>query len=166
LKFRGTSKSHAAHTRVLANDNPTKINMTTPPTTVHVAPTLPMLRISSADHHRLSLLVHTAMKSQPRLREGLQALQSELLRADVMSPELIPATVVTMGATVEVEDLRSAEVDRYTLVYPEQADPAAGKISILSPIGTAIIGFAVGDVFTWKTPGGERRLRINAVTRA
>lgn len=128
--------------------------------------TLPVLRISSADHQRLCLLVHTAMKSQPRLRDGLQALQSELLRADVMPPEIIPANVVVMGSTVEVADLGSGEVDTYTLVYPEQADPAAGKISILAPIGTAIIGFSAGDTFSWKTPGGARKLRIQKVTRA
>ncbi len=124
---------------------------------------LPTLRISRTDHERLRLLIEVVIKSQPRLREALQQLRTELERADVLAPEVIPPTVVVMGSKVEIEDRESGEVDAYTLVYPEYADAAAGRLSILAPIGTAIIGFAEGDTFAWRTPGGTRQLLIRKV---
>jgi len=124
---------------------------------------LPSLRISGKDHERLRLLVNAVIQSQPRLREKLEPLKLELERADVLPAEVIPPTVVVMGSRVEIEDRESGEVDTYTLVYPEHADAAAGRLSILAPIGTAIIGFAQGDTFAWKTPGGTRQLLIRKV---
>lgn len=126
---------------------------------------LPQLRISSNDHQRLRLLVDAMIKSQPRLKETLQPLRTELERAQVLAPELMPRNVVIMGSTVEVEDRESGEIDTYTLVYPEQADAASGRLSILAPIGMALIGFAEGDTFAWRTPGGQRRLLIRKVTQ-
>jgi len=124
---------------------------------------LPGLRISSSDHERLRLLVAAVIQSQPRLREKLEPLRAELERAIVLPAEVIPATVVVMGSKVEIEDRESGEVDTYTLVYPDQADATAGRLSILAPIGTAIIGFAQGDTFAWRTPGGTRQLLIRRV---
>src|SRR5690606_13330716 len=124
---------------------------------------LPQLRISSNDHQHLRLLVDAMIKSQPRLKETLQPLRTELERAQVLAPELMPRNVVIMGSTVEVEDRESGEIDTYTLVYPEQADAASGRLSILAPIGMALIGFAEGDTFAWRTPGGQRRLLIRKV---
>ena len=125
--------------------------------------TLPALRISSADHQRLRMLMDLVVQSQPRLRESLQPLRNELERADVLPAEVMPRSVVVMGARVEIEDRESGEVDTYTLVYPEHADAAAGRLSILAPIGMAIIGFAEGDTFAWRTPGGMRQLLIRKV---
>jgi len=125
--------------------------------------TLPNLRISGKDHERLRFLVNAVIQSQPRLREKLEPLKIELERADVLPAEVIPSTVVVMGSRVEIEARESGEVDTYTLVYPENADGAAGRLSILAPIGTAIIGFAQGDTFAWKTPGGTRQLLIRKV---
>lgn len=137
-----------------------------PPNNMNPNPSsvLPALRISSADHQRLRLLVAAAIQSQPRLRGTLQPLQTELARAEVLPAVLVPPTVVVMGSRVEVEDRESGEVDTYTLVYPEQADGASGRLSILAPIGMAIIGFAEGDTFAWRTPGGTRQLLIRKVT--
>jgi regulator of nucleoside diphosphate kinase len=124
---------------------------------------LPTLRITASDRQRLRELVSSVIQSQPRLRETLQPLQEELERAEVLERWNIPATTVVMGSRVEIEDVENGEVDPYTLVYPEQADIAAGKLSILAPIGTAIIGFSEGDTFTWKTPGGPRQIRLRKV---
>jgi len=124
---------------------------------------LPRLRLTTADHERLRLLVDTAIQSQPRLRETLAPLQAELKRAEVLAQADIPSNVVIMGATVQIEDKESGELDTYTLVYPEQADGAEGRLSILAPIGMAIIGFAEGDSFIWRTPGGQRQLYISKV---
>ncbi|MBW7895230.1 MAG: nucleoside diphosphate kinase regulator [Opitutaceae bacterium] len=124
---------------------------------------LPTLRITASDRQRLRELVSSVIQSQPRLRETLQPLQVELERAEIMERWNIPATTVVMGSRVEIEDVENGEVDAYTLVYPEYADIASGKLSILAPIGTAIIGFSQGDTFTWKTPGGPRQIRLRKV---
>jgi regulator of nucleoside diphosphate kinase len=127
-------------------------------------PTLPALRLSTTDHQKLRLLVETAMRGNPRERTQWEPLQHELARAQVLPAAELPGDVVTMGSTVEIEDSATGERDTYTLVFPEHADGLAGRLSILAPIGMAIIGFAQGDTFTWKTPGGPRRLRLRRVT--
>ncbi|MCC6415798.1 MAG: nucleoside diphosphate kinase regulator [Opitutaceae bacterium] len=126
--------------------------------------TLPKLRIAQTDNERLRLLLDIVIKSQPQQRGTLQPLRDELERAEVLASDLMPTDVVVMGSRVEIEDCESGELDIYTLVYPEHADAAAGKISILAPIGMGLIGFAAGDTFVWRTPGGPRRLRIRKVT--
>jgi len=84
---------------------------------------LPRLRLTTADHERLRLLVDTAIQSQPRLRETLAPLQAELKRAEVLAAADIPANVVVMGATVQIEDKESGELDTYTLVYRRRRGP-------------------------------------------
>lgn len=127
------------------------------------ATTLPALRISAHDHQRLRLLVEAALRTPSRATETLRQLRTELERADVLPPERMPRDVVVMGSHVEIVDLESGETDAYTLVFPEQADAAQRRLSVLAPIGTAILGFAAGDTFTWTTPGGPRRLQIRTV---
>jgi hypothetical protein len=85
------------------------------------------------------------------------------INADLAARGLLPRTVVAMGSTVEVEDRESSEVDTYTLVYPEHADGAAGRLSMLAPLGMGLIGFTEGDKFAWRTPGGPRELLIRKV---
>ncbi|TWU40076.1 Regulator of nucleoside diphosphate kinase [Novipirellula aureliae] len=65
-----------------------------------------------------------------------------------------------MYSTVRVRDLKEREEDVYTLVYPRDAKLAEGKISILAPIGTALLGYRVGDIVRWEVPGGPTRLKI------
>ncbi|HRE07635.1 MAG TPA: GreA/GreB family elongation factor [Opitutaceae bacterium] len=91
-------------------------------------------------------------------------LRSELDRAVVL-PEL-PPTVVGLHSTVEIVDLETGETDRYTLTLPEQADAAQGRLSILAPLGTALLGYAEGDTLEWRMPGGLRRLRLQTVSPA
>lgn len=126
----------------------------------------PALRLSSVDHQRLSLLVASVLSAQTRPSETLTSLRRELERAEVVAPELLPENVVAMGSRVEIEDLENGEVDAYTLVFPEHADADRGHLSILAPIGTAIIGFTEGDTFEWSTPGGTRKLRIRSARRS
>lgn len=134
------------------------MNQTNPTTT------LPALRISRPDHERLRLLVEAMGNTRPQLRESLLPLRRELERAEVLAPADVPPSVVKMGSRIEIEDRETGAVDTYTLVYPEDADAAIGKISVLAPIGMAVIGFAEGDTFEWKTPGGLRRLLIRKVS--
>jgi regulator of nucleoside diphosphate kinase len=96
----------------------------------------------------------------------LHELESELERAIVVAREAVPAQVVAMDSAVSVLDLASGQRREYTLVYPADADPAAGRISVLAPLGTALLGYRQGDELEWLMPGGLRRLRIESVRSA
>ena len=87
-------------------------------------------------------------------------LDDLLSNADITSPRTVRADVVTMNSRVVVQDVENGESSEYTLVFPEQADVEQGRLSVVSPIGTAILGYAKGDVITWQTPGGPRQIQI------
>jgi regulator of nucleoside diphosphate kinase len=95
----------------------------------------------------------------------LHELASELERALLLTREAIPADVVVMDSRIHVLDVASGERREYTLVYPVDANPAAGRISVLAPLGTAMLGYREGDEVEWLMPGGLRRLRIEKVRR-
>ena len=75
----------------------------------------------------------------------------------------IPPDVVTMGSTVRLTDLQTGEEETYTLVYPNDADIDENKLSVLAPIGTALLGYRAGDVVEWPVPAGVRRFRVEEV---
>jgi regulator of nucleoside diphosphate kinase len=88
-------------------------------------------------------------------------LDEELDRAEIVKPEEIPTDVITMNSTFRLSNLDSREEDVYTLVFPGKADSTNGKISILAPVGTAVLGCRVGDTVEWKavkTPSSPARL--------
>jgi regulator of nucleoside diphosphate kinase len=91
--------------------------------------------------------------------EYLDTLEEELDRAEVVEPEAIPRDVVTMNSEVRLRDLDSGAVQRYRLVFPNQFR-FDNSVSILAPIGTALLGYGVGDVIEWPVPKGIRRLKI------
>ena len=75
----------------------------------------------------------------------------------------MPEDVVTMNSTVRVRDLETGEVDTYTLVYPHEADIEENKLSVLAPVGTALLGYRAGDVVEWPVPAGITRFRVEEV---
>jgi regulator of nucleoside diphosphate kinase len=91
------------------------------------------------------------------------SLEQELQRAQVVAAEELPKGVVTMNSKVTVYDLDEKEDEVITLVYPWQSDPANNHVSVLAPIGTALIGCHVGQTIKWPTPSGMRRLRIKSL---
>jgi len=96
---------------------------------------------------------------------GHEALEAELARAEIVEPQAMPPTVVTMNSTVRFEVESSAEEFRLTLVYPRDVDASGEKISILAPVGAALLGLAQGDSIEWPKPGGGTlRVRIKEVT--
>jgi regulator of nucleoside diphosphate kinase len=99
-------------------------------------------------------------------QEHLQDLGVELDRALVLAPGEMPANVVTMHAMVRVLDLQSGERQEVVLVSPAEADVKARRISVLAPLGTALLGYREGDEVEWLMPGGLRRLRIERVVQA
>jgi regulator of nucleoside diphosphate kinase len=90
-------------------------------------------------------------------------LDEELDQAEIVKPEEIPTNVITMNSTFRLSDLDSGEEVVYTLVFPAKADSTNGKISILAPVGTAVLGYRVGDTVEWKVPAGLKRLRVDKV---
>lgn len=124
--------------------------------------TKPKIMISSFDAERLEMLLESLPQNAFPGRDDLEA---ELARAEVVDPEEIPPTVVTMNSTVRFKVESSAEEFCLTLVYPRDVDTSGEKISILAPVGSALLGLSQGDEIEWPKPGGGvLRVRIVEVT--
>jgi regulator of nucleoside diphosphate kinase len=120
----------------------------------------PSIIVSDTDQRRLTTLATDALERFPEVAEELL---SEMERADVVTPDTIPRNVVQMGSSVVFQS-DNGETRRVKLVFPGQADIAAGRISILTPVGTALIGLSEGQSIAWKTRDGRsRHLTILAV---
>jgi regulator of nucleoside diphosphate kinase len=119
--------------------------------------------ITDADTKQLRDLLETARRLNYYDRADLQELEAELNRAKKVRAKRIPHDVITMNSTVCLEDLESGEEIVYTLVLPPEADIDQHKISVLAPIGTAMLGYRVGDTLEWQVPGGISRLKVKAI---
>ncbi len=122
--------------------------------------TIRKLHITRQDHQRLTDMLEEALARKSRDTAFLKELASELAQADAVDPQDVPADVITMNSRVVLKDVGSGERMEYTLVFPEQADVEKGRLSVVSPIGTAILGYSKGDLITWQTPGGPREIEI------
>ena len=121
------------------------------------------IHITEFDLKRLKDLLLNLQSTDYHKSEYLERLRLEINRAEVVQPEAVPSDVVTMNSTVCIEDLDTKEEETYTLVFPEDADIGKGKISVLAPIGTAMLGYEVGDSFEWQVPAGKRTLRVKKI---
>ncbi len=124
------------------------------------AATQPSITVSSLDLARLErLLEMPAWRDQ----ETAQRLGDELVRATVVAPADIPENVVTMNSTVTCVEEIGGKEHHLTLVYPQDADAAAGRVSVLAPIGTALLGLSIGQSIDWNAPDG-RPLRVRVAS--
>lgn len=112
--------------------------------------TRPKITISSLDSERLESLLESLPDGA---FPGRDALEAELLRADVVPPKDVPPTTVTMNSTVRFR-VGPNESFKLTLVYPRDADGSADRISVLAPVGSALLGLSQGDEMEWPSPGG------------
>jgi regulator of nucleoside diphosphate kinase len=119
--------------------------------------------ITEFDLERLRTLIDDAKRLDRHGNEYLESLERELSRAQVVAPTAVPADVVTMNSKVHLRDLDTKEELMMILVFPRDADITQAQISVLAPIGTAMLGYRVGDVFTWNVPDGVRRLQVENV---
>lgn len=120
--------------------------------------------ITRPDHERLTKLVEFARgREGDATREYLNRLEGELERAKVVEQRQIPPDVITMRSTVRLKDLDTGEKMIYWLAFPREANFYEGKISILAPVGTAMLGYRRGDVIEWEVPSGVRRLKVEEV---
>lgn len=122
----------------------------------------PAIILSSLDFRRIEDLLERTRDLPPGVEE---ALRSELERAQLVEPSEIPADVVTMNSTARFRDEGDNSERELTLVYPRDADAAAGRVSILAPVGSALLGLRVGQNIDWPGPNGRLlRLRVLEVT--
>lgn len=119
--------------------------------------------ITEPDYHRLSALIEKRRETNGTDREYLNKLEAELDRAEIVDPKEVPANVITMRSTVRLKDLVSGDENTYSLVFPTEADFSQGKISVLAPVGTAILGYRSGDTIEWTVPSGLRRLKVDKI---
>ena len=119
--------------------------------------------ITRDDMARLKELVRQGRKSSRRDQDHLAELDRELDRAEIIGAEELSPDVVTMHSTVRVRDLDTGASRVYTVVFPVDADIEAQRISVLAPIGTALLGYRAGDHVQWLTPGGRKSLWIEEV---
>jgi regulator of nucleoside diphosphate kinase len=118
----------------------------------------PRIILTAADHKKLSVLANAAANTIP---EVAAVLTEELDRAHVLPPGRHPVDTVCMGCEVDFRDDMTGRVQTVTLVYPQEADISKGRISVLTPIGTALIGLPVGKSIDWTTRTGEsKRLTV------
>lgn len=98
-----------------------------------------------------------------KTRKQLAALETELDRAELVDPKDVPADVVTMNTRLRYADLEDESVSEVTLVFPQDADIHQNKMSVFSPVGTALLGYREGDTLDWETPGGIRKITIEKI---
>jgi regulator of nucleoside diphosphate kinase len=116
--------------------------------------------ITQEDYGRLRRIIDTSRELPPKDAEYLDALERELESAIITRPAEVPQDLVTMKSRVRVLDLGSGQELVYEIVFPGQTDLVRNKISVLAPIGTALLGRAAGEVVEWQVPSGMRRLLI------
>jgi regulator of nucleoside diphosphate kinase len=126
-----------------------------------IASSKPKIVISTLDAARIeALLENMTNQAFP----GREELEAELSRAELLAPEQIPPNVVTMNSTVTFRMLESDRSFSLTLVYPRDADASGTRLSVLAPVGSALLGLAIGDEIEWPKPGGGvLRVRIEEI---
>ena len=123
--------------------------------------TRPPIHVTHDDFHRLTMLIE---QQPPARREQLTDLEDELNRAVLVDADHVPTDVVTMNSRIEFVEIGTGRRREVTLVYPQAADIEVGRLSILTPVGSALLGLAVGQSIDWRMPDGVvRELRIERV---
>jgi regulator of nucleoside diphosphate kinase len=121
--------------------------------------------ISETDIARLRGMLGAGRGDTARNAAHLEELRSELDRALVLQAELVPRDVVGMGSWVRIRDCANDSVEEYQLVFPSDANPATHRLSIIAPLGTALLGTSEGDEVEWRMPGGVRCFRVQRVSQ-
>ena len=119
--------------------------------------------ITEADKAKLEKLLSEEILKANKGFSHLEGLTKELMKAKVVESADVPSNVITMNSKVLLKHLDSGKSEEYVLVFPKHANEKINKVSVLSPIGTAMIGCRVGDVFGIKTQDGERQMMVEQI---
>ena len=139
------------------------ISTTTTPTTINTASPDHVIMMTDVDRERLMKTAEGLRSIGGPYRDFAAELEGELGRATIYPRSGIAPTVVTMNSRVRIIDLRTQERSRFTIVYPNDADILEGRMSVISPLGLALLGQKAGDVVELRVPAGVRRFLIEAV---
>lgn len=121
------------------------------------------VRLTDVDTRRLQRLVAGVRPADLRDAASIALLERHVDQAEVLPARHIDADIVTMDSEVVVRDLDTHHTIVLRVVFPGMAHAAARRISVLTPLGMAVLGRRAGDNVTWQTPGGLRRLRVDRV---
>ncbi len=120
--------------------------------------------ITSFDFDLLQDLLCVSSKFNNGNRPDLSELETELCRARIVKSREIPPNVVTMNSFVKLRDLDTNEEMEFTLAFPGNSNIDENRISVIAPIGTAIMGYSAGDTIEWHAPAGKHRIKIDTVS--
>lgn len=138
---------------------PSSPTATTIPSDSRLSEDAAHIKVTVTDHQRLHHVIDAY--SGTRDRDATEALSDELDRAELVVSEQIAGNVVTMNSRVVFRDEETGDAREVTLVYPQESDPDAGRISVLAPIGSALLGLSIGQTIDWPLPRGKlKRLRV------
>ena len=118
--------------------------------------------LTAADRRRLGTMLEKQREQGLERRRLLDDLEREIERAEVVEAWQVPGNVITMNST-RLRDLDSGEEFTWTLVYPASTNADEGRVSVLAPVGTALIGYREGDIVEWPVPDGHIRLQVEEV---
>ena len=119
--------------------------------------------VTEKDVKRLRTLIKSTIATSDHGKRDIKKLIEELDRAKKVSPTDIPHTVITMNSKVCLIDIDTGKEMIWRLVYPKDQDIDQGRISILAPLGTAMLGYFEGDMFEWKVPSGKRKFKVKSI---
>jgi regulator of nucleoside diphosphate kinase len=117
--------------------------------------------VTASDVERLERLLESRSRQSDYV--GLEALEHELDRADIVNSDTISKHIVTMNSRVRLHDLDRDVEFVCSIVFPAEADSEQGRVSVLAPLGVALLGYRVGHIVRFETPGGTRRVKIKAI---
>ena len=121
------------------------------------------IQVTDFDARRLQSLVEGSRLRNVRDAGSVETLERHLDDAEVVPAASVSPNTVTMNSEVRVSDLDTNELIAFRIVFPRSAQAELGRISVLAPLGMAVLGRSVGDHVTWHTPGGVRRLRVDRI---
>ena len=121
------------------------------------------IHITKYDMDRLTELIDGLRLSPKTNQANLDLLEKELYRAVLVDPPNIPRDVITMNSKVIISDTESGEKTTYTLVFPSAANISENKLSIMAPLGIALLGYRTGDIIEWPVPSGVRKLKVDKI---
>lgn len=121
------------------------------------------IHITDRDMRRLNALLFVTADPLGKDRPYLDSLRAELDRAKIVASESIAKDVVTMNSTARVRERETGRTMTVTVVFPELADPASNRISVVAPLGAALLGYRTGDHVSFRAPGGLQQVEIDEV---
>ncbi len=122
-----------------------------------------LIYITNNDMKRLRELIMVAKEFGNKDKKYLRDLEDELDKGEVVNSRDIPNNIITMNSKVRLRDISTQKEMICWLVFPDDSNADQGKISILAPIGTALLGYKIGDIIEWKVPAGLTKLKVEEI---